>query len=315
MRSERRREDEARKGENKAKMSEMSGERTPPWVHDRYEKSDTESVAASGEDDLVNRLDRLKNDPEVRHKLDKVLQEAYEEPYGETLDLDSPEMVESDDDVPMVDEPAPGMEDVVHHWEVSQKTLMPFKELHEKSKTVSRMGHPCVKCLACRKALNSMTIGSFWQHVESKQCYPQSALEFWKQEHRQKKAEKESSGKRPMEDEEALSEKKLQEIAKEEEAKKRKEQFKGHFERFRTNPKDEVKPEVKKIPKRPEEKQAEKEPEKETEKSPSKAAIVLRSRSPTRQPKDSRADSAQASNGKVREGHSWGQAISHKGSA
>ena len=31
----------------------------------------------------------------------------------------------------MVDEPAPGMEDVVHHWEVSQKTLMPFKELHE----------------------------------------------------------------------------------------------------------------------------------------------------------------------------------------
>ena len=44
-----------------------------------------------------------------------------------------------------------------------------------------------------------------------------------------------------------------------------------------------MKPEVKKITKRPEEKQAEKESEKETEKFPSKAAIVLRSRSPARQ--------------------------------
>ena len=69
-----------------------------------------------------------------------------------------------------------------------------------------------------------MTIGSFWQHVESEQCYPQSALEFWKKEHRQKKAEKESSSKQPMGDSEALSEKKLHEIAKEEEAKKRKDQ-------------------------------------------------------------------------------------------
>ena len=119
---------------------------------------------------------------------------------------------------------------------------MPFKELHEKSKTVFRMGHPYVKCQACGKALNSMTIGSFWQHVESKQCYPQSFLEFWKKEHRQKKAEKESSSKPPMGDSEALSEKKLQEIAKEEEVKKRKDQFKGHFERFRKNPKDDVKP-------------------------------------------------------------------------
>ena len=54
LRSERRRQDKATKKENEAKMSEMSGERTPPWVHDRYEKSETESVAASGEDDLVN---------------------------------------------------------------------------------------------------------------------------------------------------------------------------------------------------------------------------------------------------------------------
>ena len=108
----------------------------------------------------------------------------------------------------MVDEPAPGMEDVVHHWETSQQVLMPFKELHEKSKTTSKMGHPYVKCQACGKVLNSMTIGSFWQHVESKQCYPQSALEFWKKEHRREKAEKESSKKRPMEDDEALSEKK-----------------------------------------------------------------------------------------------------------
>ena len=59
MKSERRRADEARKRENEAKMSEMSREGTPPWIHDRYEASDVESIA-SGEDDLVNRLDRLK---------------------------------------------------------------------------------------------------------------------------------------------------------------------------------------------------------------------------------------------------------------
>ena len=285
-RSERRRQDEARKKENLARMSEMKGERTPPWVHDRYEKSETESVSASGEDGLVNRLDRLQQDPAVRHKLDKVLKEAYEETYGEPLDLDSPEMVESDFDVPMADEPAPGMEDVVHHWEIAQKEIMLFKDLHEKSKTVSRMGHPYVKCQACGKALNSMSIASFWQHVESKQCYPQRAVEFWKKEHRQMKVEKESSSKQPMDDSEALSEKKLQQMAKEKEEKKRKDIFSGHLERFKKASKEDVKPEVKRIPKRPEEKQAEK-----------KEPIVLRSRSPSRRPEGRRADSAQAPKG------------------
>ena len=94
-----------------------------------------------------------------------------------------------------------------------------------------------------------MSIGNFWQHVESKNRYPQSALKFWKKEHRQEKAEKEASRKRPMEDNEALSEKKLQEIAKAEEAKRRKEHFDSHYERFRHHGKDDsVKPEVKKIP-------------------------------------------------------------------
>ena len=70
-----------------------------------------------------------------------------------------------------------------------------------------------------------MSVASFWQHVESKQCYPQRALEFWKKEHRQDKAEKEASRKRPMDDNEAVSEKKFQEIFKEKEAKRRKEYF------------------------------------------------------------------------------------------
>ena len=69
MKSERRRADEARKRENEAKMSEMSGEGALPWIHDRYEACDVASTA-SGEDDLVNRLDRLKNDPQIRRKLD-----------------------------------------------------------------------------------------------------------------------------------------------------------------------------------------------------------------------------------------------------
>ena len=56
--------------------------------------------------------------------------------------------------------------------------------------------------------------------------------------------------------------KKLQGIAKEKEAKRRKEYFEGHYERFRHGgPEDKTKPEVKKIPKKPEEK--EKKPEKD----------------------------------------------------
>ena len=89
-----------------------------------------------------------------------------------------------------------------------------------------------------------------------------------------------------MEDSEALSAKKIQQIAKEDEEKKRKDIFSGHLERFKKYPKEYVKPEVKKIPKRPEEKQAER-----------KEAIVLRSRSPSRQPEGRRADSAQAPKG------------------
>ena len=135
------------------------------------------------------------------------------------MDLDPPEILDSEDDAPFNEEPASGMEDVFHHWENFQRDLIPFKELHENSKTVSRHGHPYVKCQSCGKALNSMSISSFWQHVESKQCYPQRALEFWKNEHGQIKAEKEASRKRPLDDKEALSEKKLQEMAKEKDAK------------------------------------------------------------------------------------------------
>ena len=52
------------------------------------------------------------------------------------LDLDSPEEIESDER-PLNELPPPGMEDVVHYWEVSQKVLMPFKDLYEKSKITS----------------------------------------------------------------------------------------------------------------------------------------------------------------------------------
>ena len=123
----------------------------PPWIHDRYAASDVERIA-SGEEDLVNRLDRLKNDPQVQRKLDKVLKEAYEKAYNETLDLDCPVEIESGEP-PLNELPTAGMEDAVHHWEVSQMVLLPFKDLHEKSKTTSRPGHPYVKCQVCGKAL------------------------------------------------------------------------------------------------------------------------------------------------------------------
>ena len=307
-RSERRRADEARKKANEEKMKEMSKEGIPKWIHDKFEISSEETT---DECEFVSRLEKLKNDPEVLSKLDNVLKEAYEKAYGEVLDLGSSEEVESDD-VPFNQEPAPGMEDVDRHWETSSRELMSFKELHEKSKTVSNKGHPYVKCQACGKALNSMSLASFWQHVESKNCYPQRALEFWKKEHfqakaeREAKAEGEASKKRPMDDAEAKDEKKRQEIAKDEEKKKRKQHFEEHYEHFRYKGKDDVKPEVKKIPRRPGEKEKEKEAkreekersEKEDDKSPSRAPIELKSISPSRAPQDSRADSAQASKGK-----------------
>ena len=129
-----------------------------------------------------------------------------------------------------------------------------------------------------------------------------------------------------------MSERKLQEIAKEKEAKRRKEYFEAHYERFRHKGLESKKtPEVKKIPKRPGEKdkelkkheekgkeaeqekkakkekdvkEEEKEEEEEDERPPSRAPIELPSRSPARKLQDSRADSAQASKGrgKVAEG-------------
>ena len=90
------------------------------------------------------------------------MKEAFEEAYNEKLDLESLEEIESDE--PHLNElPPPGMED-----EVSQTVLMPFKDFHEKSKTTSRQGRPYVKCQVCGKAMSSMSIGTFWQHVESK---------------------------------------------------------------------------------------------------------------------------------------------------
>ena len=303
--SDRRRADEARKKANKEKMKEMSKDEIPQWIHDKCEISSEESISSEGYE-FVSRLEKLKTDPEVLSKLDNVLKEAYEKAYGEVLDLGSSDETDPDD-VPYNQEPAPGMEDVVEHWQNSFRRPIPFKELHEKCKTVSNKGYPYVKCQSCGKALNSMSVASFWQHVENKQCYPQYALEFWKKEHRQAKAEREareegeSSQKRPMDDAEAKDEKRRQEIAKDEERKKRKQSFEEHYERFRHKGKDEVKPEVKKIPKRPGEKEKveekEKEEEKEEEEAP-RAPIELKSKSPSRAPEDSRADSAQASKGR-----------------
>ena len=300
--SERRRADEARKKANKEKMKEMSQDEIPQWIHDKCEISSEESISSEGKE-FVSRLEKLKTDPEVLSKLDNVLKEAYEKAYGEELDLGSSDETDPDD-VPYNQEPAPGMEYARPlHWQNSFRRPIPFKELHEKCKTVSNKGYPYVKCQSCGKALNSSSIASFWQHVENKQCYPQYALEFWKKEHRQAKAEREareegeSSKKRPMDDAEAKDEKRRQEIAKDEEKKKRKQHFEEHYERFRYKGKDEVKPEVKKIPKRPGEKEKEKEGKKEEEEAP-RAPIELKSKSPSRAPEDSRADSAQASKGK-----------------
>ena len=303
--SDRRRADEARKKANKEKMKEMSKDEIPQWIHDKCEISSEESISSEGYE-FVSRLEKLKTDPEVLSKLDNYLKEAYEKAYGEVLDLGSSDETDPDD-LPYNQEPAPGMEDVVEHWQNSFRRPIPFKELHEKCKTVSNKGYPYVKCQSCGKALNSMSVASFWQHVENKQCYPQYALEFWKKEHRQVKAEREareegeSSQKRPMDDAEAKDEKRRQEIAKDEERKKRKQSFEEHYERFRHKGKDEVKPEVKKIPKRPGEKEKveeeEKEEKKEEEEAP-RAPIELKSKSPSRAPEDSRADSAQASKGR-----------------
>ena len=301
---------EAAQHQKEAKEAMAKVRASAPSAPSRRLQADLDAET-SDEDEFVSRLEKLQKDPEVLSKLDNVLKEAYEKAYGEVLDLGSSEEADSDD-LPFNQEPAPGMEDVVHHWETSSRELMSFKELHEKSKTVSNKGHPYVKCQACGKALNSMSLASFWQHVESKNCYPQRALEFWKKEHfraraeREAKAEGEASKKRPMDDAEAKDEKKRQEISKGEEKKKRKQHFEEHYERFRHKGKDDLKPEVKKIPKRPGEKEKEKEAkreekersEKEDDKSPSRAPIELKSLSPSRAPQDSRAGSAQASKGK-----------------
>eukprot|EP00435_Cladocopium_sp_Y103_P055818 s264_g18.t1 len=104
-----------------------------------------------------------------------------------------------------------------------------------------------------------------------------------------------------------MSEKRLQTIARAEAAKKRKEYFEAHYERFRYKPGQdekkgddekkapdsevEKKPEVKKMPRKSEVKES----------SPSRASIDLRSRSPSKKPKDEgRAGSALAKSSKKR---------------
>ena len=61
-------------------MKEMSKEGIPQWIHDKFEISSEETT---DEDEFANRLEKLKNDPEVLSKLDNVLKEAYEKAYGE----------------------------------------------------------------------------------------------------------------------------------------------------------------------------------------------------------------------------------------
>ena len=84
-RSERRRQDEARKGENEAKMSDMSQDKTPPWIQNRYEASADESIGSFS--DEVSQLEKLKEDPRVIQKLDEVLKQSYEECSGEPFDF------------------------------------------------------------------------------------------------------------------------------------------------------------------------------------------------------------------------------------
>ena len=139
--SERRRADEARKKANKEKMKEMSQDEIPQWIHDKCEISSEESISSEGEE-FISRLEKLKTDPEVLSKLDNVLKEAYEKAYGEELDLGSSDETDPDD-VPYNQEPAPGMEYARPlHWQNSFRRPIPFKELHEKCKTVSNKGYP-----------------------------------------------------------------------------------------------------------------------------------------------------------------------------
>ena len=282
LRSDRRKEYE------KKKPSRRSD--SPAWVHDKHPKSEEESVA-SGQDyltDLANRLDRLRNEPEVRQKLNQVLMDAYEAKYNEKIEVEPKEDEETEGfgDEEFKDRPK---NDEKPHWETHPGEIMPFKVLHGSSKTVSKKGHPYVKCQSCGKALNSMSLGSFWQHVDKKKCYPVEALEFWKEEHKKMKVEREESKKAPMGDDEAVSEKKRQQIAKADEAKKRTEYFDAHYERFRYKPESSAKdpPADKETTETKDEPEAKKEPEKKAEvkkipKRPVETETSERERSPTR---------------------------------
>ena len=124
LRSDRRREYE------KKKPSRRSD--SPAWVHDKHPKSEEESVA-SGQDyltDLANRLDRLRNEPEVRQKLNQVLMDAYEAKYNDKIEVEPKEDEETEgfDDEEFKDRPK---NDEKPHWETHPGEIMPFKVLHE----------------------------------------------------------------------------------------------------------------------------------------------------------------------------------------
>ena len=73
------------------------------------------------------------------------------------------------------------------HWIRCEGILKPFKEIHKLSQwSEEGSTEVYVSCLRCQKTIKGAEPYSLWAHVESKRCYPDSAIKGWRQQAREK---------------------------------------------------------------------------------------------------------------------------------
>lgn len=147
-------------------------------------------------DSIEQRLNNLRKQRDVQEKMNEVLLNAYEETYGTTLveitefgrdpeEIRPGDLVITPQERELFDahkdvkgEPAQLLEEMP-----SSAIAEPFSSVFQRCHVCPLRSPAYVKCIQCGKCLNSMTISSYWQHCESKQCWPHGTMAFWRKEY------------------------------------------------------------------------------------------------------------------------------------
>ena len=83
---------------------------------------------------------------------------------------------------------APAQPSETPHWiNAADGSLKPFKEIHKLSQRFNEGKNDIyVSCLRCHKTIKGTEPYSLWAHVESKRCFPETAIKGWRQQAKEK---------------------------------------------------------------------------------------------------------------------------------